>query len=135
MATSIVVYEGGLRTKMQHLQSGVSIVTDAPLDNHGKGEAFSPTDLAATSLAGCMLTIMGISCATHGFSIDGAEARVTKVMGDKPRRIAEIAIELTFPANNYTSKQKNIIELISRTCPVALSLHPDVLQNISIVYL
>jgi uncharacterized OsmC-like protein len=134
MATSFVLYEGGLRTKMQHLQSGISIVTDAPLDNQGKGEAFSPTDLAATSLAGCMLTIMGISGNTHGFSIDGAEARVTKIMGDNPRRIAEIAIELTFPANNYTLKQKHLIEHISKNCPVALSLHPDIRQNIRIIY-
>ena len=132
MPTSEVIYEKDLRTTATHLQSKVSIITDAPVDNHGRGEAFSPTDLLATSLASCMLTIMGISCKKHGFSIDGTKAVVTKVMGTEPRRVIEIIIELFFPPNNYTDKQKQIIKYITENCPVAKSLHPDLKQNITI---
>ena len=132
MPTSEVIYEKNLRTTATHLQSKVSIITDAPVDNHGRGEAFSPTDLLATSLASCMLTIMGISCKEHGFSIDGTKAVVTKVMGTEPRRVIEIIIELFFPPNNYTDKQKQIIKYITENCPVAMSLHPDLKQNITI---
>lgn len=135
MATSKVIYQGGLRCTAEHLSSGVQIISDAPTDNHGRGEAFSPTDLTSTSLALCMLTIIGISAPVHGFSIDGAEADVTKVMASDPRRISEIIVELTFPANNYSDKQKHIIEHITRTCPVALSLHPDIKQTVKIIYL
>lgn len=130
MATSRVIYTGELRTEAQHLYSGVRITTDAPLDNQGKAEYFSPTDLAATSLACCMLTIIGIAARTHGFSIDGTEAEVTKVMYSNPRRIGEIHIDYHFPDIRYTDKEKKIIEAASRTCPVALSLHPDLKQVI-----
>ena len=97
MATSKVIYLGGLRTNSTHLQSGIEIITDAPLDNQGKGEAFSPTDLMATSLANCMLTIMGIAARTHEIDIDGTTAEVTKIMAAEPRRVAEIHINLHFP--------------------------------------
>lgn len=132
MITSEVIYKTQLRTENKHVRSGTTIITDAPVDNHGKGEAFSPTDLMSTSLANCMLTIMGIAGNTHGFSIDGTKANVTKVMADNPRRVSEIHVELFFPQNNYSEKEKNIIECISKTCPVALSLHPDVKQTITI---
>jgi putative redox protein len=131
MATSRVIYVGDLRTEAQHLHSGVKITTDAPLDNQGKAEYFSPTDLAATSLASCMLTIIGIAARTHGFNIDGTEATVTKVMYSNPRRIGEVHIDYYFPDAGYTAKQKTIIEKAGRTCPVALSLHPDLVQKIN----
>jgi len=130
MATSKVKYLGDLRTEALHLHSGNKITTDAPLDNQGKAEFFSPTDLAATSLATCGMTIMGIAARTHGFSIDGTEAEVTKVMYSDPRRIGEVHIDYYLPDIEYSSKQKKIIELAGRTCPVALSLHPDLKQVI-----
>jgi uncharacterized OsmC-like protein len=130
MATSKVIYLGDLRTEAQHLHSGVKITNDAPLDNQGRAEYFSPTDLAATSLATCGMTIMGIAARTHGFSIDGTEATVTKIMVSNPRRIGEIQIDYQFPDIEYTEKQKKIIEAAGRTCPVAMSLHHDLVQNI-----
>lgn len=131
--TSKVIYEGGLRNSATHLQSGAVILTDAPVDNHGKGEAFSPTDLVATALAGCMLTIMGIAAQTHGFCIDGASASVEKVMGTSPRRIVEIKVIIDFPAD-YDDKQKRIIEAAARECPVANSLHPELKQTFTFNY-
>lgn len=135
MKTSQVIYIGGLRTRAVHLKSGQEIITDAPIDNQGRGEYFSPTDLAATSLASCMLTIMGIAANSHGFSIDGAVAEVTKIMSDgPPRRISRIIVELSFPGNRFTDKQKAMIEKISSSCPVALSLHPEIIQEVRIVF-
>ena len=134
MATSKVLYTSELRTEAQHLFSGVRITTDAPLDNQGRAEYFSPTDLAATSLACCMLTIIGISARTYGFSIDGTEAEVTKVMYSNPRRIGEIHIDYHFPDIRYSVKEKKIIEAAGRTCPIALSLHPDLKQEIRFLY-
>ena len=130
MATSKVKYLGDLRTEALHLHSGVRITTDAPLDNQGKAEFFSPTDLAATSLATCGMTIMGIAARTHGFSIDGTEAEVTKIMYSDPRRIGEVHIDYYLPDIEYSAKQKRIIELAGQTCPVALSMHPDLKQVI-----
>ncbi|NOU46737.1 MAG: OsmC family protein [Bacteroidales bacterium] len=133
MATSETIYVGGLRTEMTHVQSGNTVITDAPVDNQGKGEKFSPTDLVASALGSCMLTIMGIAANEHKFSIDGAKASITKIMASDPRRIAEIIVDLSFPGV-YTDKQKRIIKVISETCPVALSLHPDLKQTISIKF-
>lgn len=134
MATSKVIYQGSLRTLSVHLQSGSEIITDAPIDNHGKGEAFSPTDLLATSLANCMLTIVGIAAKTHGFSIDGATAEVTKVMADNPRRVAKIGVVITFPPNGYVQKHKIIIEKAANSCPVIKSLHPDIQKDVVFKY-
>lgn len=134
MATSIVTYLNDLRTSAVHLSSETEIFTDAPVDNHGKGEAFSPTDLAATSLATCMLTIMGISAVSYGFNIDGTKAEVTKVMGENPRRIIEIKINITFPPNNYSEKHKEFFRRTAETCPVAKSLHPDIKQNVTFIF-
>lgn len=135
MATSKITYNGNLRTTSVHLQSGTEIITDAPTDNQGMGEAFSPTDLLATSLGNCMLTIVGIAAKAHSFNIDGTEAEITKVMAAEPRRVAEIHVNLKFPANNYSQKEKDIIERSAKTCPVAYSLHPDIKQEIKFEYL
>lgn len=132
MSTAEITYTKELRTEAIHTASGTTIITDAPKDNHGKGEAFSPTDLMSSSLASCMLTIVGILAKNYEFSIDGTKAIVTKVMAANPRRVSEIHIELHFPNTiNYTDKQKVMIENAARTCPVALSLHPDIRQEIS----
>lgn len=130
METAKTKYIGNLRTEATHVRSGVTITTDAPIDNQGKGEFFSPTDLLATSLGSCMLTIMGIAARTHGFNIDGTEVNITKVMGTDPRRVVEIIVELTFPHNNYSAKERKLLELSAKECPVANSLHPDLKQNI-----
>ena len=135
MATSKIIYTGELHTEATHLASGNKITTDAPLDNHGKGQPFSPTDLMATSLATCMLTTMGIAANTHHINMDGASAEVTKVMAANPRRVSEVHITVTMPANNYSDKEKSILEHTARTCPVGLSLHPDILQDIKFIYL
>lgn len=134
MATSKIIYLGDLRTEATHLHSGENIITDAPLDNQGRAEYFSPTDLAATSLATCGMTIMGIAARTHGFSIDGATAEVTKIMYSNPRRIGEIHIDYYLPEIAYTEKEKKIIEIAGTTCPVALSLHPEVKQVINFIF-
>ncbi|MFC5282845.1 OsmC family protein [Pedobacter alpinus] len=132
MATSKVIYNGGLRATATHLQSSVQIITDAPTDNQGKGEAFSPTDLLATSLASCMFTIMGIAARTHDIDINGASAEVTKVMGIEPRRVTEIHVNFTFPKKDeYSDKQKKILENAALTCPVHFSLHPDIKKPIN----
>ena len=135
MITVETIYLGELRTEATHLQSGNKIITDAPTDNQGRGEYFSPTDLIATSLGSCMITVMGIAARTHNFNIDGTKLVITKVMTQEPpRRIAEIIVEMTFPDGNYSEKEKKILEHVVKTCPVALSLHPDVKQNIRLHY-
>ncbi|MDR1552901.1 MAG: OsmC family protein [Prevotellaceae bacterium] len=134
METIKTTYLGELRTEATHIQSNSTIHTDAPVDNKGTGEAFSPTDLFAASFGSCMLTIMGISAKAHGFDIDGTTAKTTKVMGSNPRRIVEIIVELTFPKNNYSAKEKKIIELCAKECPVANSLHPDLKQTVIFNY-
>lgn len=128
--TSKVQYVGELRTICEHINSNSQIETDAPTDNNGKGDRFSPTDLVATSLASCMLTIMGIVGQSSGFSIDGAKANVEKFMGTNPRRIVKIRIEIYFPDFNYSEKEKQIIRNTAKMCPVAQSLHPDIEQEI-----
>jgi putative redox protein len=130
MPTIKTKYTGDLRTIATHLQSGKQIVTDAPTDNQGKGENFSPTDMVAAALGSCMLTIMGIAANTYNFSIDNTEMTITKVMGTDPRRITEIIIEFNFPENNFSDKEKKIIENITVSCPVAKSLHPDLKQTV-----
>lgn len=130
MATSIVIYTGNLRTECTHIASGEKIITDAPTDNQGLGLYFSPTDMAATSLASCMLTIIGISARTHGFSIDGTKSSVSKTMYSNPRRIGEIHIHFQFPDISYSEKEKLIIKKSAETCPVFLSLHPDIVKKI-----
>lgn len=130
METAHTIYLGQLRTRAKHLLSGDEIITDAPPDNQGRGEAFSPTDLVATALGSCMLTIIGIAARTHGFDIDGTRLKITKVMASNPRRISEIRIVFDFPGIEYSDREKKIIENAARTCPVALSLHPDLKRDL-----
>ena len=128
-------YVGNLHCEAVHLDSGARIMTSAPKDNNGEGDCFSPTDLFATSLGCCMLTIMGIAARTHGFSIDGTTVTTEKVMAANPRRVAELHLEINFPkGNNYTAKEKAIIENAAKTCPVGNSLHPDIKEVISFNY-
>ena len=128
-------YLGNLRTEIEHLQSGNKIITDAPLDNNGKGEFFSPTDIFSSSLGSCILTIVGMSANAYGFSIDGATVDIEKVMGTNPRRVVEITVNIQFPeGSNYTDKEKRLIESAAKTCPVANSLHPDIKKNIVFKY-
>lgn len=130
--TSKVVYNGELRTTATHLSSGTIIETDAPVDNQGKGERFSPTDLVATALASCMFTIMGIAARTHGMDIKGMSCEVEKIMTASPRRIGEVKINISFPAGiQYSDKEQKILEHAALTCPVFLSLHDDVKKTIS----
>ncbi len=132
--TSKVVYEGNLRTRLTHLHSGTQIITDAPLDNQGLAQAFSPTDLVATALGSCMMTIMGIKARDMGLDLTGTEIDITKVMASNPRRISEVHATLKFPPNNFTDKDKTILENAARACPVAHSLHPDIKQELVFVW-
>ena len=130
MTTSIVRYLGELRTTSMHLQSGTEILTDAPLDNNGKGEAFSPTDTVANSLATCMITIMAIKARDMDLELKGTTAEVTKVMAAEPRRISEIHV--VFQMNIIADdKTKTILERAAMTCPVFFSLHPDLKKMIT----
>ena len=129
MTTSKITYQGDLRTTAIHLQSNNEIITDAPTDNQGKGEAFSPTDLLATSLASCMLTIIGIKARDMGIDIAGTIAEVTKIMAANPRRVSEVHIVMTF-AKELDEKTLKIFYNTALTCPVANSLHPDITQNL-----
>ena len=131
--TSKVIYTGSLRTEAEHLKSGAKIITDAPTDNHGKGEAFSPTDSVATGLASCMLTVMGIKAEELEVNLKGTTAEVTKTMAANPRRISKVEIMINFPAT-YSEKTRKILENTARTCPVMQSLHPDMEKLISFKY-
>jgi len=130
MKISSIEYLGGLRTSATHLRSGQTIITDAPPDNNGKGEAFSPTDLMSTSLGSCMLTVMGIVAERHQLNITGTKVDITKNMEANPRRVSEIVVEMTFPKNVFTDKEKQLLENAALTCPVAKSLHPDLKQTV-----
>jgi uncharacterized OsmC-like protein len=128
--TSKVTYLGDLRTTSTHLQSGTEILSDAPLDNNGKGEAFSPTDLVANALGSCMFTIMGIKARDMNVNIENSTASVTKIMQAEPRKIS--AIEIVFDMNYAPDdKTKTILERAAMTCPVFLSLHPDIDKRIT----
>ena len=130
---SKVIYEGELRTQATHLQSGKTIYTDAPVDNQGNGDAFSPTDLVATALASCMLTIMGIVARRDGIMIEGAVVEVEKIMAKDPRRIGEINIKIIFK-HIIEDKDRIKLERAALTCPVSESLHKDLKQNIDFTY-
>ncbi|MBP6624683.1 MAG: OsmC family protein [Chitinophagaceae bacterium] len=130
--TASVLYTKDLRTTCTHLQSGTIIETDAPKDNQGLGERFSPTDLVATALGACMVSIMGIASKTHGMNVEGTRVDVEKIMvADPLRRIGEIKIQLHFSSEHvYSDKDKKILEHAAMTCPVFLSLHPDTKKTI-----
>lgn len=131
--TSTITYLGDLRTEATHTQSQEKIITDAPVDNKGKGEAFSPTDLLATSLGNCMLTIMGIAAREREINIDGTSCAITKIMAADPRRVSEIHAEIAF-TGLFNDKEKAILEHAAKTCPVFYSLHPDILKVITFKY-
>lgn len=126
MITSKVKYTSSLRTECLHMGSGSVIHTDAPKDNKGKGEKFSPTDLLATAYASCMLTIIGLHCEDNELSFVHGEAVVTKVMASAPRRIAELKIELDLRGNGWDEKTAERIIRVAEACPVAKSVHPDI---------
>ena len=123
-------YIGDLRTVSTHLNSGDKITTDAPLDNNGKGEAFSPTDLVCTALCSCMTTIMGICAEKGNFILPKSTAKIIKVMSEKPRKISEIHIELNFEDNNLSEAQKNKLKEVASRCPVAMSLDKELTQKV-----
>lgn len=128
--TSKVTYLGDLRTSSIHLQSGSEIISDAPVDNNGKGEAFSPTDTIANALASCMMTIMGIKARDLNVDFVGSTAGVTKIMSAEPRRIG--VIEIVFDMQGVSeSKDKTILERAAMTCPVFLSLNADIEKRIT----
>lgn len=131
--TSKVNYQGQLRTSALHLQSNSTIITDAPVDNHGKGEAFSPTDLVATALASCMMTIMGIKAESMDIDLTGTHASIKKHMSVTPRRISEVEVVVNIN-KNYDSKTQKLLEAAALSCPVAQSLHTELKQTISFVY-
>jgi uncharacterized OsmC-like protein len=126
MITSEIKYLGNLRTECHHLASGTIIETDAPVDNKGKGERFSPTDLVATAYASCMLTIMGIYCNEHGIEMNTGIARVQKIMEANPRRIGKLIIEMDFSGNNWSELEAEKVLRAGKACPVAKTLGDNV---------
>lgn len=133
METAEIIYEGELITKAKHLKSGAIIQTDAPIDNNGKGSTFSPTDLMSVSLVSCMLTIIAINSEKNQIELGKVGAKMTKVMGVNPRRVIEIKVDLNFE-KNFSSEIRAKIEDWGLNCPVAKSLHPELIQNIKFNY-
>jgi putative redox protein len=134
MITSKIVYKGELSMSATHVKSGSEISTDAPTDNNGLGRTFSPTDLLATSLASCMITIMGIRANESSLNIDGTNADVTKIMGSNPRRISEVKLEIEIYDRGLSDVQKKVLEKAALSCPVALSLSESLKQTVSFSY-
>lgn len=130
MATVKAKYLGDLRVECEHIQSGTKVITDAPTDNHGKGESFSPTDLCATSLAGCMMTIMGLYAQNAGLDVKGTEIEITKKMATEPRRIGEVEVIFNMPDREYSDKDKKALERAAHTCPVHFSLSENTVKTI-----
>lgn len=130
MVSMTGVYLGGLRTEATHLRSGNKIITDAPPDNNGRGEAFSPTDLTCASLNSCMMTLMGILAERESIDLAGLTSEIVKIMTSNPRKIAEIQITFTHPSLNATDVQKEKLKRAALTCPVALSLSDTILQKV-----
>ncbi len=129
-----IVYEGDLRTQVIHVPSQTPLYTDAPIDNQGKGQSFSPTDLVAVALATCMITTMSIKARQQGFDIEGTRAEVKKIMTSHPRKVQEIIIRMEFPQRHYSDSQKFLLEQTALNCPVALSLHPDLKQTVQFIF-
>ena len=128
-----IIYEGDLRTKAIHLASGSEIITDAPLDNQGKGEYFSPTDLVCSALGSCMLTIMAIASRKHNLSIVGSTIEIKKQMSSGPRMISKIELNISL-ANDFNEKHRTILERAALSCPVHRSLSPEVEVNVNFIY-
>ena len=133
MSQSSIVYKNNLRTEALHLSSGETIITDAPVDNNGKGEAFSPTDLVAAALGSCMITIMGIVAQKHNIDIAGTSAKVKKIMGSNPRKIDKVVIDISMN-NQISENDRKRLERAALSCPVHKSLHPDLIKTISFSY-
>ena len=133
MSTSKIIYKNNLRTEAQHIASGQKIITDAPLDNNGKGEAFSPTDLVATALASCMITIMAIAAEKNGINLLETSASVKKIIGTNPRTISDIVIEIKM-SKDLALKDRKRLEKAALACPVHKSLHPDMNKEITFSY-
>ena len=133
MSKANIVYQNNLRTETEHIASGKKIITDAPVDNNGKGEAFSPTDLVATALGSCMITIMAISANKYDIDVTGTNASVKKIMGSDPRRISEISIDINMN-KNIEEKDRKRLERAALACPVHKSLHPDLEKKIRFIY-
>lgn len=131
MVSMTGIYLGGLRTEVTHLKSGNKIITDAPPDNNGKGEAFSPTDLTSASLSSCMMTLMGMLAEREGIDLTGLRSEIVKVMASNPRKIAEVQITFTHPALQATDVQKEKLRRAAMTCPVALSVSEALKQTIT----
>lgn len=134
MKTAKITYQGDLRTEVTHLQSGQTFVTDAPTDNHGLGEAISPTDMVAAATVSCMMTIMGIAAHKRDLEMGRVRGEVVKTMGAGPRRIVGLQIELTFDDHALSDAEKALLENAALSCPVARSLHPDIAVNVKFTY-
>lgn len=135
MNTASVTYLGELRTQATHIRSGESIITDAPVDNHGKGAAFSPTDLLTTALITCMITTMGIAAQGRGWDMGEVSGEVLKVMANSPRRVERAVINIVFKGNSLDAEQRHTLEQIGIHCPVARSLHPDLVVETTYSYM
>ena len=127
-------YLGGLRVSSTHLASNTEIITDAPVDNNGKGESFSPTDLVATALGTCMITVMGIYAEKNGILMPNVYSRTNKFMTSNPRKISTLKIEIIFDDNQLSDVDKQSLKEVALNCPVAKSLHPDLQQEIEFIF-
>lgn len=134
MEKLVVKYVGDLRVESTHQRSGTKLLSDAPVDNHGQGRSFSPTDLLCSAAASCMLTIMGIAAQTGGFSIDGTTVAVTKEMAESPRRIGKMTFEIDMRGLALDEKSRKIVERSAQACPVMQSLHPSVEKDLRFIY-
>lgn len=129
-----IEYLGDLQTRITHQRSNTQLVTDAPVDNHGQGRSFSPTDLLCSATASCMLTIIGLAAQTSGFSIEGCKLTATKEMASEPRRVGAIYIDLDFRTCHLDAKQRLIVERSAKTCPVMQSLNQDMKKELNFIY-
>lgn len=134
METIRTTYLGEYRTQATHVLSSQTLITDAPIDNKGKGEAFSPTDLVATALTSCMLTLMDMTANSSGFSLGKVSCKTTKIMASDPRRIARIIIDFDLSQKEYTVRERRILEAAAKNCPVNKSIHPDIQVDVSFNY-
>lgn len=132
--TATFTYQGNLRTLAVHSRSSKELITDAPVDNNGKGEAFSPTDLVATALVTCMITVMGIAAEKNDIQMGEIEGEVEKIMASNPRRVATLNVKLHFSAHHLSDSEKKYLENIAINCPVAKSIHPDIAVNMAFSY-
>lgn len=134
MDTAYITYTGDLRTTCTHVRSGQAMITDAPVDNQGKGEAFSPTDLLATALGSCIISTMAIVAAGKEIPINGLSARVVKHMAPSPRRVAKVEVHVELDGTGLDQRQRSILEHTARTCPVAVSLATELEQDLTVTF-